>query len=124
MLADSPRAYVRRAGQAGHPKTKEMETMTVHAANPSLQVRPKTAGLGTAGLLVAVVTGFAVVSAVEDPAVPMAPDSNVTQVEPPSGARDSWEGRIGPGADAGGIRDSWMPTGTTDRELGGLKPRR
>lgn len=130
MLADSPRTYVRQAGQAGHrtPNTKEMEFMTTHVAHPSLQVTPKTAGLGLAGLLVAAATGFTVVSAFDDAAVPVAPGSNVTQVEPPSGARDSWEGRIGPGADSGGdvggIRDSWMPAGATDQELGEPKPRR
>lgn len=98
--------------------------MTVQTVHPSLQVTPKTAGLALAGALVAVATGFAVVSATDDPAVPMAPDSNLTQIDPPSGARDSWEGRIGPGTDSSGIRDSWMPTGATDRELGATRPRR
>lgn len=100
--------------------------MTTHTVHPSLQVTPKTAGLGIAGLLLAVASGYAVVGAFEDPAVPMAPDSNITQVDPTSGARDSWEGRIGPNADtgAGGIRDSWMPPGTTDQDLGGSGQRR
>ena len=33
----------------------------------------------------------------------MTPDPIVSQVDPPSGARDSWEGRIGPGSDLGGV---------------------
>lgn len=91
--------------------------MTVHTAHPSLHVSPRSAGLGMAGLLVAVAAGFAVVSAISDPAVPVTPDPVVSQVDPPSGARDSWEGRIGPGSDLGGVRDSWMPAGATDQEL-------
>ncbi|MFP5253516.1 MAG: hypothetical protein ACLGH4_06930 [Actinomycetes bacterium] len=91
--------------------------MTVHTAHPSLHVSPTSAGLGMAGLLVAVAAGFAVVSAISDPAVLGTPDPVVSQVEPPSGARDSWEGRIGPGAGVGGVRDSWMPPGATDQEL-------
>jgi len=91
--------------------------MTVHTAHPSLHVSPTSAGLGMAGLLVAVAAGFAVVSAMSDPAVPVTPDPVVSQVDPPSGARDSWEGRIGPGSDLGGVRDSWMPAGATDQQL-------
>lgn len=87
--------------------------MTVHTVHPSLHVTPKATGLGIAGVLVAIAAGFAVVSAIDNPAVPVAPETNVSQVVPTSGARDSWEGRIGPGA--GGVRDSWMPPGTTDR---------
>lgn len=93
--------------------------MTVHTAHPSLQVTPKTAGLALAGALLAVATGFAVFNAIDDTSVPVTPDSGVSQIAPPSGARDSWEGRIGPAAD--GVRDSWMPPGTTDREQGGLR---
>ncbi len=91
--------------------------MTVHTEHPSLHVSPTTAGLGMAGLLVAVAAGFALVGTMNDPAVPVTPDPIVSQVDPPSGARDSWEGRIGPGSDLGGVRDSWMPAGATDQEL-------
>lgn len=100
--------------------------MTVHTAHPSLHVSPTSAGLGLAGLLVAVAAGFAVVGAISDPAdpaVPVTPDPVVSQVDPPSGARDSWEGRIGPGTELGGVRDSWMPAGATDQELEKLRGR-
>ena len=93
--------------------------MTVHTAHPSMHVSPTSAGLGVAGLLVAVAAGFALVSTTGDPAVPVKPAPAVSQVDPPIGARDSWEGRIGPGSGLGGVRDSWMPAGATDRELDG-----
>lgn len=97
--------------------------MTVHTAHPSLHVSTTSAGLGMAGLLVAIAAGFALVSAIGEPAVPGAPHPVVSQVDPPSGARDSWEGRIGPSADLGGVRDSWMPAGATDQELDKLDGR-
>lgn len=93
--------------------------MTTHTAHPSMPVTPKLAGRAIAGVLLAVTAGIVVLSVTDDAAVPMAPGSDVSQVGPISGARDSWEGRIGPAADAdtGGIRDSWMPPGTTDQGL-------
>lgn len=114
MQADSPAAYVQRAGPASY---KEI-AMTAHTAHPSSPLTPKLAGRTIAGVLVAVAAGIAVLSVVDDAAVPMAPRSDVSQVGPISGARDSWEGRIGPAAGTGGIRDSWMPPGATDQDLG------
>lgn len=94
--------------------------MTAHTAHPSLPLTPKLAGRTIAGVLVAVAAGIAVLSVIDDAAVPMAPGSDVSQVGPISGARDSWEGRIGPAAEADtdGVRDSWMPPGSTDQDLG------
>lgn len=91
--------------------------MTVYTAHPTMHATSRTVALGIAGALAVAATSIVVVRAVDDPAVPVMPDPIVSRFDPNSGARDSWEGRIGPGTDVGGIRDSWMPPGTTDREL-------
>lgn len=116
MQADSAAAYFRQARSASH---KEI-TMTTHTAHTSLPLTPKLAVRTIAGVLLAVAAGITALSVIDDAAVPTAPGSDVSQVDPISGVRDSWEGRIGPAAEAGtnGVRDSWMPPGSTDLDLG------
>lgn len=95
--------------------------MTTQIANPSSRVAPKAAAVGAVTLVLAVAAGL-LVGALDDPVPPVAPGVDVSRNDPVSGARDSWEGRIGPAAN--GVRDSWMPPGTTDRDLVGLERRR
>lgn len=114
MLAGAGGTYFRRVGQFD---TKEMRTMTVYTAHPRVHGTSRTVAVGLAGALAVTATSIVVVRAVDAPAAPVMPDPIVSRFDPDSGARDSWEGRIGPRNDAGGIRDSWMPPGMTDQEL-------
>lgn len=93
--------------------------MSVYTAPQPHQVTATTIGLGVAGFLVATAATFMIVDALDDSAAPVAPEPIESRFDPNSGARDSWEGRIGPGRERGGVRDSWMPPGATDENLDG-----
>ena len=74
-------------------------------------------GLGVAVVVLAAAAGYGVVTWVTVDPVPVAPAQDVSGTVNTDGARDSWEGRIGPEADdQTGARDSWMPPGMTDQQ--------
>lgn len=93
------------------------ETLTPHRHHPGAV---KSAALGVTGVGIAIGAVFGITSLVSTDGAPTAPGPDQSRVVNTDGARDSWEGRIGPDAKPGtehGVRDSWMPAGTTDRDL-------
>jgi hypothetical protein len=79
----------------------------------------RTVVLAVAGIALAAGTGVGItqlLSPTGPSPAPSEPRAPITE-----GARDSWEGRIQPAPVPGtehGVRDSWMPAGTTDQSLG------
>lgn len=91
--------------------------MTTHSAHPGYHISTKPTAIAGAGTALAAGAVFALTSWMSTDGVTQAPSQDPAPVVNTEGARDSWEGRIGPKGDpyAGGVRDSWMPSGTTDR---------
>ncbi len=73
--------------------------MTVQTIDPRHRVSAKSAALGLAGVGIAVGAALGVSAMVSNDGVPAAPTQDLPQVVNTDGARDSWEGRIGPNAD-------------------------
>ena len=96
--------------------------MTVQTATQH-HVPVRSAGLAIAGLAFAAGAAFGVtqlVSSGETAIAPVEPRVTITD-----GARDSWEGRLEPAPIPGtehGVRDSWMPPGTTSRTPRSVDP--
>ena len=95
--------------------------MTVQTATTH-HVPVKALGIALAGATLAAGAAFGITQLVSSDGTAVVP------VEPPvvitDGARDSWDGRIGPDQAAGtehGVRDSWMPPGATEQELEKLR---
>jgi hypothetical protein len=88
--------------------------MTAQTATTTGRDLPvKSAGLVLAGVVLAASAAFGITQMLSE-GTAVAPDEPQSVIT--DGARDSWQGRIGPAPVPGtehGVRDSWMPPGTS-----------
>jgi hypothetical protein len=98
----------------------EQETiMTIHTVTPKHHISVKSAAVGLAGAGIALGAAFGVTAALTGEGTTTAPgQQQLPQVVNTDGAWDSWDRRGNrnsvPGTEDG-VRDSWMPPGTTDQ---------
>lgn len=72
--------------------------MTVHTVTPKHHLSMKAAALSLAGAGLAVGAAFGITTALSGEGATTAPGREAPRVVHTEGARDSWEGRIGPQA--------------------------
>lgn len=94
--------------------------MTTHTIGPRPHLTAKAVGLGLGAGVLALGAAYGITTWEGAGGRLQAPAQSNSDPVITEGARDSWEGRIGPGAGAPGdtgVRDSWMPPGATDLKL-------